>query len=314
MFIKQLFFTFIIITSIHAENINIATGSKGGVYYPTGKNICSIINKNVKSIKCKAIPSKGSIYNIKNLKANKFKLAIAQSDTIFLAYNSLNTFKNSNFKNIRTIITIYPELFTFIVNKSSKIKKIHDIKGKIINIGPKGSGERATAQMLFNKARPLNEMMMKKTEEFALEKTQDLLIKNKIDGYFMMIGHPYYKIQELAKIHDIDIVEVSPDTCLAVKNILVKNPFYTLEEIPKNTYHGIDHAIKSFGVKATLITTKEADYDLIYQIISTIMEHFDEFKKLHPAYKNITKTSVIKGLGAPLHPAARDYLKRHNIL
>lgn len=50
----------------------------------------------------------------------------------------MGSFEGSPCKKIRTIMTIYPELFTFIVNRATKIKKIHDIKDKIISIGPKG--------------------------------------------------------------------------------------------------------------------------------------------------------------------------------
>lgn len=168
--------------------------------------------------------------------------------------------------------------------------------------------------MLFAQAKPLDKGMMKKYEELGSKESKAALINGSIDGYFTVTGHPSSEIKELAQAMDIDIVNVSPDSCLAVRNILIKNPFFTLGEIPANTYEGIHKNVQSFGVKATLITNADADYKTVLIIVKSIMENFEEFKKLHPVYKNIKKSDVIKGLGAPLHPAARDYYKKHEML
>ncbi len=314
MFMGKFFLIFFLFLSLSAEKIEIGTGSKNGVYYPTGNNICKIVNKTQDNLECSALSTKGSVSNINSIKNKKFQFAIAQSDTIFFAYNGQGSFQGIPYKKIRTIMTIYPELFTFIVNKSSNIKKVHDINGKIISIGENGSGVRETVEMLFREAKPLKKDNMHSFEEYGRTKSQDLLVSGLIDGFFTIIGHPYSKIKQLSQVSDIDIIEVSPQTCLAVKNILIKNPFFTLGNIPKGTYASVDHDVKSFGVKATLITSADTNYDTVETLISSIMDNFEAFKKLHPAYKNISKRDVIKGLGAPLHPAARDYLRKNNFL
>ncbi len=314
MQIRIFFLALSIVLPLSAEKIEIGTGSKSGVYYPTGKNICEIVNKTQDGLECSALSTKGSVFNINSIKDKKFQFAIAQSDTIFFAYNGQGSFKGIPYKKIRTIMTIYPELFTFIVNKSAAINKVHDINGKIISIGENGSGVRETVEMLFREAKPLKKEKMHSFEEYGRTKSQDLLVSGLIDGFFTIVGHPHSQINHLSQVSDIDIVEVSPQTCLAVKNILIKNPFFTLGKIPKGTYASVDHDVRSFGVKATLITSADTDYDTVATLISSIMDNFEEFKKLHPAYKNISKRDVVKGLGAPLHPAARDYLYKNSFL
>ena len=42
--------------------------------------------------------------------------------------------------------------------------------------------------------------------------------------------------------------------------------------------------------------------------------NFDKFKKLHPAYNNITKKSLLDGLSAPLHEGAKKYFKEAGLL
>ena len=121
------------IFSLSGENIKIGTGGVNGIYYPTGQNICKVFKENQNTIECNTTVTKGSVYNINSLKKGIFNFAIAQSDTIFAAYNGMGSFTKAPYRKLRTVMTIYPELFTFIVRRESKIKKIHDIKGKSIS-------------------------------------------------------------------------------------------------------------------------------------------------------------------------------------
>ncbi len=299
---------------LFSEELLIGTGSQNGIYYPTGQNICKVINKTKKQIECNATATKGSVYNIKGLQKGEFQFAIAQSDTIFAAYNGLGSFNGKAYKSLRTVMTIYPELFTFIVRKDAQIRKIHDIKGRVISIGAKGSGTRDSVEMLFAAAKPLSKKILKEVKELNSKESAAALKEGLIDGYFSVIGHPNREIEELAKSIEIDIIEISPKSCLAVKNILIKNPFFTISKIPANSYRGIDRDVASFGVKATLVTTADSSYESVYRVVKAIMENFELFKKMHPAYKNIKKRDVVKGLGAPLHPAAQEYFRKHGIL
>ena len=56
------------------------------------------------------------------------------------------------------------------------------------------------------------------------------------------------------------------------------------------------------------------DDKAVTTIMTAILEIFDDFKKLHPAYKTITQESLVEGLGAPLHPAAEAYFKKIGVL
>ncbi len=294
-------------------NIIIGTGSESGVYYPTGNNICKMIPKS-SNIKCSAKTSKGSVYNIKHIQSGEFQFAIAQSDTIFTAYNGLGNFKEKPYKKLRTVMSIYPELLTLVVNKNANIQKIHDIKGKIINIGNKGSGQRSTVELLFSLATPLSTDILKKATQFTAKKSIEALKDGNITGYFYMTGHPSNNIKEAAENVDIDLVRISPQTCLAVKTLLIRYPFYSIGIIPANTYKGVDKDIKTFGVKATLVTDASTNNKVVEEIIKSIVDNLEKFKAMNPAYKTITKRSLIEGLGAPFHPAAMEYYRKIGIL
>jgi len=296
--------------------ITLGTGGVTGVYYPTGNVICRIVNKmrEETKIRCNVESTAGSIFNVDNIKKGKLDFGIAQSDVVFQAYNGTGEFEKKPYKGLRTLITIYSELLTFVVRKDSNIKSLIDMNGKVINIGNTGSGQRNIVDLIFNLSPNLNINNLKSFSELKATQTPTALKDNEIDGYFYVVGHPTENVKESANLVNIDLVNVNEETLPSLPNILKQHPYYAKGIIPKNMYKGVKHDTESFGVKATLITDKEMSDEIVTVILKAILDNFEAFKKLHPAYKTITKESLLEGLGAPQHKAAIKYFKEIGLL
>ncbi len=304
------------IPAFSAKFVTVGTGGVTGVYYPTGGAICRMANKIKKetNIRCSVESTGGSVYNVNTIKAGELDFGIAQSDVVFQAYNGTGKFEGKAYKDLRTLMTIYPELLTFVVRKDSKIKSLMDMTNKRINIGNPGSGQRNTTDVLFNSSPKLDVKNLKIAMELKAAEMPTALKDNKIDGYFYVVGHPTANVKDAANSVNIDLVNISEENFPPLKQILKDHPYYGTGTIPKGMYKGVDHDTKSFGVKATLVTSANMSDTAVTAILRSILENFDAFKKLHPAYKTITKESLLEGLGAPQHPAAIVYFKKLGLL
>ncbi len=295
-----------------AEFITIGTGSVTGTYYPTGGAVCRLVNKYKKEtkIRCSVESTGGSEYNINTIKNGELDFGIAQSDVVYNMHNGLKKYKGKPVKKLRAVMAIYPELFTLVTRKSSNINDIRDIKGKKINVGNPGSGHASTAATLFPY---LN--LSKDDLAFAgvlkAGESPDALRDNKIDGYFYMVGHPTANIKDASNSVEISIAPVvGPEVDKMIKD----NPYFAKADVPAGIYKGIDKAVPTFGVKAVLVTSTDVSDKAVYAVVKAILENFDKFKKLHPAYANITKESLLDGLSAPLHEGAKKYFKEAGLL
>jgi TRAP transporter TAXI family solute receptor len=67
--------------------------------------------------------------------------------------------------------------------------------------------------------------------------------------------------------------------------------------------------IETVGVKATFVTSKNVDEDIVYAVTKEVFENFEDFKSLHPAYQVLTKENMLEGLSAPIHKGALKYYK-----
>lgn len=294
------------------EFITFGTGEVNGTYYPRGQFICKLINKYQidNKIRCSVESTDGSIYNINAIQNEEFNFAISQSDTIYQATNGKKNFKDNKVEKLRSVIAIYPELLTFIVNKKSKIKHIEDIRGKRINIGNPGSGSEFSTLELFSEYKIKKSDLLQASSLKATD-TADALRDNKIDGYFFMVGHPAQNIKDSADSLPISILTINGKK---IDKFLQKNTYFSKAVIPANLYEGITEPIETFGVKAVIISSTNVKEELVYNFVKIILENFDEFKKSHIVYKNITKESLLEGLGAPQHEGAKKYFKEINLL
>ena len=302
-------------TSLFAVKfIAIGTGGVTGVYYPTGGAICRLMNKykSKTGVRCSVESTGGSVYNVNAIRKGELDFGIAQSDVVYEAYHGEGKFKGKPYKDLRVVMTIHPELLTLVVRKDSGIKNFFDLKGHVINIGNPGSGNEAAVTTLFNYCKKMS-LKDIKPESLKASECPNALKDKKIDGYFYMVGHPTANIKDAANSTDIDLISL--DNVPAAQKLVAEKPYYAWGVIPAGMYKGVNHPTKTYGVKATLVTSKQMDEKTVYYLTKAILDNFDKFKKMHPAYKNLTKKDLLKGFDhSMMHPGAVKAFKEAGLL
>jgi len=296
------------------ESITIGTGGVTGVYYPAGGAICRLVNRNhaEHGIRCSAESSSGSVYNINAIRNGELNMGVAQSDWQYHAYNGTSQFADAGpFKKLRALFSLHPEPFTVVARADSGIKTFDDLKGKRVNVGNPGTGQRGTLEVLMEaKGWTLDDFAL--ASELKASEQSRALCDNRIDAMVYTVGHPSGSIKEATTSCDSVIVEVSGPT---VQMLVDKYPFYRTATIPGGMYRGNDEDVKTFGVGATLISSAEVDANLIYHTVKAVFENFDTFVKLHPAFVVLKKDEMIRdGLSAPLHEGAIRYYREAGLM
>ncbi|MFH1804303.1 MAG: TAXI family TRAP transporter solute-binding subunit [Pseudomonadota bacterium] len=294
--------------------ITIGTGGVTGVYYPTGGAICRLVNLNRKEhgIRCSVESTGGSVYNVNTIRANELDMGVAQSDVQFYSYNGTGAFADQGpFEGLRAVFSIHPEPFTVVARADSGIKTFDDLKGKRVNIGNPGSGQRDTMDVVMAaKGWTLDDFAL--ASELKPAEQSQALCDNKIDAMIYTVGHPAGSIQEATTACDSVLVEVAG---AEIDKLVADNPYYRVATIPGGMYRGNPEDVKTFGVGATFVSSTNADEDVIYNVVKAVFDNFDDFKKLHPAFEVLVKEEMIKdGLSAPLHDGAVKYYKEAGLM
>ena len=294
--------------------VTIGTGGVTGVYYPTGGAICRLVNKGRKEhgIRCSVESTGGSVYNLNTIAAGELDMGVAQSDWQYHAYNGTSKFKDKGAnKDLRAVFSVHPEPFTVVARKDSGIKNFQDLKGKRVNIGNPGSGQRGTMEVVM-KALGWTKADFKLASELKSAEQSKALCDNKVDAMVFTVGHPSGSIKEASTSCDSVLVNV---TGPEIDKLVKENDYYRTATIPGGMYRGTDADTKTFGVGATFVTSAKVPADVIYNVVKAVFENFEDFKKLHPAFKNLKKEEMIKdGLSAPLHDGAVKYYKEAGLM
>jgi len=297
-----------------AEFITIGTGGVTGVYYPTGGAICRLVNKGRKAhgVRCSVESTGGSVYNLNTIRAGELDMGVAQSDWQFHAYNGTSKFKDKGAnKDLRAVFSVHPEPFTVVARADSGIKDFMDLKGKRVNIGNPGSGQRGTMEVLMG-ALGWDKSTFALASELKSSEQSKALCDNKIDAMVFTVGHPSGSIKEATTSCDSVLVSV---TGAAVDKLVADNDYYRHATIPGGMYRGSPNDVKTFGVGATFVSSTKASADTVYTVVKSVFENFDQFKKLHPAFGVLKKKEMIKdGLSAPLHDGAAKYYKEAGLM
>jgi len=295
--------------------ITIGTGGVTGVYYPTGGAISRMVNKNVKEygIKVTVESTAGSVYNINSVLSGDLDFGIAQSDRQYQAYKGLSEWAELGPQNnLRSVFAIHPESITLIAADKSGIKSIEDLVDKTVNLGNPGSGQLQNSRDVINTF-GISEDLLNAEYVKAVE-APGLLQDERLDAFFYTVGHPNGNIKE-ATSGRIK-VNIIPIKGAPIDALLEELPYYDYAIIPHDYYEMTLNKtdIPTIGVKATLVTSTDVPDEIVYAITKEVFDNFEEFKDLHPAYRTLTKESMLKGLTAPIHPGALKYYKEAGLI
>ena len=287
--------------------ITIGTGGVTGVYYPTGGAICRLVNRNraEHGIRCSVESTGGSVYNVNAIRSGELEFGVAQSDIQYQASKGEGEFESQGpDEKLRAVFSIHPEPFTLVARADAGIESFDDLKGKRVNIGNPGSGQRALMERMMEEMGWTTADFQLAAELQAAEQSQ-ALCDNNIDAMVYSVGHPSGSIQEATTACDSVLVPVDNE---AAQSLVENNDYYRMATIPGGMYRGNDEDVTTFGVGATLVTSSDVSEDVVYEVVKAVFENFDQFKSLHPAFADLEKEQMANdGLSAPLHPGAEKY-------
>ncbi len=287
-----------------AQDILFGGASITGVYYQVALQISALMNRHARAdYNYVGRPTGGSVFNINALERGAFDFGVAQSDRNWQAYNGSADWEGKPVTKLRSVFSMHPETVMLVTRKDTGIKKVEDIKGKRINIGNPGSGQRGNAEDVL-RIYGIDQRNDIGAEGLQQAEASRALVDRKIDAFFYTVGNPSAAIEEPATSVDIVMVPINSP---AIKEFAESLPYYIVTRIPAGTYHGVTEDIETYAVTATVVTSADIADDVVYDMVKTVFENLEELKASHAAFRYLNPQEMLGGLSAPLHPGALKY-------
>jgi TRAP transporter TAXI family solute receptor len=294
-----------------AQNLSIATGGTGGVYYPMGGGMAAVISKYVPGMQATAEVTGGSVANLQLIGTGKPYIALTMADATLDAYKGQDKFTGKPVP-VRTLMILYPNRMHVVTIASTGIKKMADLKGKRVSTG---SGGSATEVMAFRviEAAGLDRDRDMTRERLGVAESVNALKDRKIDAFFWVGGLPTAAVTDLAntpgvKIQMIDHADLVPAMNKKYGNLYVK------DVIGKDIYKGMDADNHQATVMNLLVAHEKMDDKTAYTIVKTIFDKRDELIRAHKEAANIKlENQKTEASSIPWHPGAIKYFAERGI-
>merc|ERR1719326_1696680 len=110
------------------------------------------------------------------------------------------------------------------------------------------------------------------TSELKSAEQSAALGDNNVDAIIFTVGHPAGSIQEATTTVDAKVIPVDTPE---IATLVEENPYYAWATVPGGMYKGNDEDVKTFGVKATFVTSASVGEDVVYEVVKAVFENFD---------------------------------------
>lgn len=308
--------SFFVADAVRAEDkfLALGTASTRGTYFPVGNTLCNLINekRDIHLVRCLAYPTGGSVYNIQALTSGELDIAITRSDLAYKAFNGLAQFApiGAN-RDLRTVTNLYSSPIVITVRKDSGINTVEDFKGKVINIGNRGSGKRAIADQMF-KIMGWTNADFAGTTEFSTRGQSKPFCEEKVDILIESIGLPAPLYDRLAAECDAKFIDIPEKLAEGFRK---SGPFFFDYKIPSSINPNNDTDVKTVGIKVVLLSLTTVSPETIMTVTESIFGEKGKFQKSHPALSLSDPNSMVnEGIHVPLHDGAKKYYEDNGLL
>jgi TRAP transporter TAXI family solute receptor len=294
-----------------AQNLSIATGGTGGVYYPMGGGMAAVLSKYIPGMSATAEVTGGSVANLQLIGTGKPYLALTMADATLDAYKGMDKFTGKPVP-VRTLMILYPNRMHVVTIEGTGITRMADLKGKRVSTG---SGGSATEVMAFRviEAAGLDKDKDMKRERLGVSESTNALKDRKIDAFFWVGGLPTAAVTDLASTPGVKIRLIDHADTVAKMNQKYGN-LYIQDTIGKDIYKGMDADNRMATVNNLLVAHENMDDKTAYNIVKTFFDKRDELIRAHKEAENITMENQKSDASPiPWHPGAVKYFAEKGI-
>ncbi len=293
---------------VRAADVIIGAGDESPVHFNVGRALCRAISKSKQAMSCEVERIVGRdaaepLAVLGHLRDGAIEIGVAPSDWLYHAYNASGPveFMDVKFENLRTLLLLHGEPFTVVARRDAGISTLADLAGKRVNIGVPGSDQRVVMQQVMT-AMGWSRDSFTLADELTGPEQSLALCHDRIQAMVAIVAHPDAALAKTMALCDAELVEIAGPE---IAGLVADKPYFSVTEIPAETYENQTAAVKTFGVRVVAVVSEDMPDTMAYDIVQAVFGNFDRFKRLHPALRQLRAQDMkSEGDSAPMHPGA----------
>jgi len=284
-----------------------ATAPTGAALYPLGMAMVEDLKKSIPEIseKSSGFPSSGPVGNVTLVSQGKrANIAFSFSDMAGLSWNGEGPYKQK-IRNVRNIVTLYPQVFQWVVWADSDIKTIPDLKGKRVSPFLKGlSAEFNARKVLAAYGMSYADM---KVSFLGFADAPNNMRDGHLDALLATtFFYPFPAFIQLNSVRPIRLLTLDEDK---IEKLVKENIGISRFVLPANTYKGIDYPVPGINTRCHIVVNEAMPAEIVYKITKVLVENLDKYGNMIKPMKTVQAEDMARDIGIPFHPGASKYYR-----
>jgi len=280
--------------------MSIGTGGTGGIYYPLGGALASLLSANDPDRQYTAEVTGGSVENIARIAAGQIDMGFAISTSVTEAYEGIEG--SPALTGLRIIAPMYPNVAHVLVREGTEAESLGDLAGRTISVGSAGSGTEQFARHLLwaygLDYTSINARFLSFSESSAA------LRDGAIDAAIFTVGYPAAAVLEATSNAAVELLPIAGET---VALLQARYPYYAAAVLPEGTYPGVEDDLPTIAVMNWMVGLEGLDDDAAIHLLEVIRDEIDALIRVNGIARQID-LAALDSAPIPLHPAAIRWL------
>lgn len=288
------------------QRLSIGTAGTGGVYYVYGGGVAKVISEHVRNVEATAEVTGASVENLNLLRDARVDLAFTTGDALADAYRGTGSFARTGKVPARTLAVLYTNYLHLVTLEGEGVRRVGDLRGKVVSTGPPGSGTETAALRALEAAGLAGAV---RRQALSVSASVDALRDAKVDAFFYSCGVPCGSILELANTPGKRMRLVPTAELLPALERAAGPSIYLRGLIPGGVYPGVGEPTPVVATATVLVVDQGMSDELAYEITRVLFERRAELAAIHPEAKKLALGTASTGSPVPYHPGAVRYYR-----
>lgn len=281
--------------------LSIGTGGTGGIYYPLGGALASLLSAADSLHQYTAEVTGGSVENTNRIMKGEIDLGFAISTTVYEAYHGGEGFATPDVR-LRVVAPLYPNVTHVLVRAGSTANGIADLKGQRVSVGAAGSGtEQVSKQLLAAYGLTYDSI---DARYLSFTESAAALADGAIDAAIFSVGYPAAAVLEAMTTGHARLLPVDADHA---SELAEQYPYYSVTLIPDSAYPGLTADVPTVGVMNWIIAREDLPNHVVDVLLDVLRDHLDDLEQVVAVAGQINLTNLLAA-PIPLHAQARHWL------
>lgn len=247
-----------------SATIRVSAGVPTGTFGPFSDALVRGYAELLPALRFELVDASGSVRNLAALESGAVDVGLAQAGVAYMAYNGRLPVSDRPLRNIRGVAVLNSSTVHLLVGPRSRARSIDDLTGLRVAMGPAGSGNAVTSELLLRSSgvRALH------TVGVPPQLTGDRLLAGEVDAAFTISGIPHDEVRGALR----DGARLAHVSGPGMERLRSAYPFLRLAVIPAGTYPNQTESVRTLSIDIVLLARKDLADGVVRQLTAGLFQ------------------------------------------